>query len=39
VDGLNAQPTDIRACISATEGTYDRPPLDDRPLRFEIALV
>ncbi|HZN93400.1 MAG TPA: GNAT family N-acetyltransferase [Myxococcales bacterium] len=39
LEGLGAQPTDIRACISAPEGTYDGPPLDDRPVHFEVALV
>jgi hypothetical protein len=37
--GLWAQPTDIHAYITTAGGAYDGPPLDDRALHYEIALV
>lgn len=37
--GLLAQPTDVHACITSGRGRYHGPPLDDRPLHYEIALV
>ncbi|HUF28037.1 MAG TPA: hypothetical protein VMM18_13770 [Gemmatimonadaceae bacterium] len=37
--GLLAQPTDVGAYVSSARGAYDGPPLDSRPLHFEIALV
>ena len=37
--GLLAQPTDIHAYITTPSGIYDGPPLGDRPLHYETALV
>jgi hypothetical protein len=37
--GFFAQPTDVHAYVSTALGDYDGPPLDDRPLHYEIALV
>jgi ribosomal protein S18 acetylase RimI-like enzyme len=37
--GLWAQPTDVRAYVTTAAGGYAGPPLDDRPLHHEIALV
>jgi ribosomal protein S18 acetylase RimI-like enzyme len=37
--GLAAQPTDVNAYVLTPGGPYDGPPLDDRPLHYEIALV
>jgi hypothetical protein len=37
--GLHAQPTDINAYVTTPGGGYDGPPLEDRPLHYEIALV
>jgi len=37
--GLLAQPTDVWACLATSTGTYQGPPLDDRPIHHEIALV
>jgi S-adenosylmethionine-diacylglycerol 3-amino-3-carboxypropyl transferase len=37
--GLHAQPTDINAYVTTADGGYEGPPLDDRPLHYEIALV
>jgi hypothetical protein len=37
--GLGAQPTDVNAYVLTPRGPYVGPPLDDRPLHYEIALV
>ena len=37
--GLLAQPTDVHAYITTPSGRYAGPPLDDRPLHYETALV
>ncbi len=37
--GLLAQPTDIHAYITTPAGTYTGPPLGNRPLHYETALV
>jgi hypothetical protein len=37
--GLAAQPTDVNAYVLTPGGPYAGPPLDDRPLHYEIALV
>ena len=37
--GLAAQPTDVDAYVLTPGGPYAGPPLDDRPLHYEIALV
>ncbi len=37
--GLGAFGTDIRAYVTTPGGRYTGPPLDDRPLHFETALV
>lgn len=37
--GLLAQPTDVWACRATLTGEWTGPPLDDRPLHHEIALV
>jgi len=39
VAGLAAQPTDVNAYVLTPRGPYGGPPLDDRPLHYEIALV
>jgi hypothetical protein len=39
LDGLFAQPTDVHAYITRPRGAWSGPPLDDRPLHYEIALV
>lgn len=39
LDGLFAQPTDVNAHVCAIGGDYKGPPLADRPLHYEIALV
>ena len=39
LSGFLAQPTDVNAYVSSAEGDYDGPPLDDRALHYEIALV
>jgi len=37
--GLFAQPTDVNAYVCTPGGDYTGPPLADRPLHYEIALV
>ncbi len=37
--GLGAQPTDVGAYVLTPTGAYTGPPLTDRPLHYEIALV
>jgi len=37
--GLFAQPTEVNAYICTAGGAYAGPPLADRPLHYEIALV
>ena len=37
--GLLAVPTDIHAYVATPAGPYVGPPLDDRPLHYETALV
>jgi ribosomal protein S18 acetylase RimI-like enzyme len=37
--GLATQPTDVNAYVLTPRGPYAGPPLDDRPLHYEIALV
>lgn len=37
--GFAAQPTDVNAYVLTPGGPYAGPPLDDRPLHYEIALV
>jgi len=37
--GLGAQPTDVNAYVLTPTGGYAGPPLGDRPLHYEIALV
>jgi hypothetical protein len=39
VAGLAAQPTDVNAYVLTPSGAYSGPPLADRPLHYEIALV
>ena len=39
LSGFFAQPTDVNAFIYTTSGDYTGPPLDDRALHYEIALV
>src|SRR5262249_21698843 len=39
LSGLAAQPTDVNAYVLTPGGPYAGPPLDDRPLHYEIALV
>lgn len=37
--GLAAQPTDVNAYVVTPGGRYAGPPLSDRPLHYELALV
>jgi ribosomal protein S18 acetylase RimI-like enzyme len=39
LSGLAAQPTDVNAYVLTPRRPYAGPPLDDRPLHYEIALV
>jgi len=39
IAGIGAQPTDVNAYALTPRGPYAGPPLDDRPLHYEIALV
>ena len=39
LEGLLAQPTDVHAYVTTPAGLYAGPPLDGRPLHYEIALV
>jgi hypothetical protein len=39
LDDLFAQPTDVNAYVCTPNGDYVGPPLADRPLHYEIALV
>jgi len=39
LDGLFAQPTNVNAYVCTPGGDYVGPPLADRPLHYEIALV
>ena len=39
LEGFFAQPTDVNAHVCTVAGDYTGPPLADRPLHYEIALV
>jgi hypothetical protein len=37
--GLFAQPTLVGAYVTSPSGRYNGPPLDERPMHYEAALV